>query len=322
MCAFTGDSIICDTISYDEWKKTIDELKNFGILFIVLTGGEPTYYIHFCELYEYIYKSGFYIIIKTNAAYINDQVKKTLLNYPPYKLLITLYGASDDTYEIVTSQRCFTNVLNALDFFYINNFNFQLSVTLLKINFYDLDNFFAIANKYDKKLHINDDIFPNIGSHNNFYDISLSPVERVCLHKNILSKTDDIMSKAIALKKRYTYKAKTFDDNTIIRFVKCYNSLIGFYIHYDGNMSYCPEFISYYVSPKIIGINNAWNDLQKNISNNFPLTARCEKCEYKKYCKANCPARFFISSGSLVIPDNLTCEYAFYNYCYTLMYGE
>ncbi|MEI3218833.1 MAG: radical SAM protein [Lachnoclostridium sp.] len=85
-----------------EWKEWIDlakQCKEEGMLYLLLTGGEPFLYPHFRELYEELHHMGFIISINSNGTMIDEKTVEWLKTMAPGRINITLYGASADTYE-------------------------------------------------------------------------------------------------------------------------------------------------------------------------------------------------------------------------------
>lgn len=85
--------------TYEEWIELAKELREAGVLFLLLTGGEVFLYPHFRELYEALYDMGFVITINTNGTLINEEIVQWLKQRLPKCVSISLYGASDETYE-------------------------------------------------------------------------------------------------------------------------------------------------------------------------------------------------------------------------------
>ena len=68
-----------------------------GMLYLLLTGGEPFLYPDFWNLYEALNRMGFVISINTNGSMIDEAVVERLRERPPMKINLTLYGAKDST---------------------------------------------------------------------------------------------------------------------------------------------------------------------------------------------------------------------------------
>lgn len=74
---------------------------------IRFTGGEIFTRTDFYEIYSYAYKHNFKISLSTNASLINTKIMELLLNKPPHKMSVTLYGMSDDIYKQFTKKMLF-----------------------------------------------------------------------------------------------------------------------------------------------------------------------------------------------------------------------
>ena len=97
--------------TYEEWIELAKELREAGVLFLLLTGGEVFLYPHFRELYEALYDMGFVITINTNGTLINEEIVQWLKQRLPKCVSISLYGASDETYEALCGRKgMFTRV--------------------------------------------------------------------------------------------------------------------------------------------------------------------------------------------------------------------
>lgn len=83
----------------EEWLALGEEAKKHGLLYLLLTGGEPFSRPDFREILSGLHKMGFVISINSNSTMIDEQVVEWLKETPPTRINITLYGASDATYE-------------------------------------------------------------------------------------------------------------------------------------------------------------------------------------------------------------------------------
>lgn len=83
-------------LNLERWKKIADQAENAGMLYLLLTGGEPFLWPDFWELYMYLSKKGFLISINSNGSLIDEGVIEQLKERPPIRINITLYGASND----------------------------------------------------------------------------------------------------------------------------------------------------------------------------------------------------------------------------------
>ena len=61
-------------LSAEEWISIGKSAVDQGMVFLLLTGGEPFLRPDFCEIYEALYKMGLLISINTNGSLIDDSM--------------------------------------------------------------------------------------------------------------------------------------------------------------------------------------------------------------------------------------------------------
>ena len=74
----------------DEWLEVGRQMKDAGVLFLLLTGGEPLLFPDFKRLYLELRKMGFILTINTNGTLINEDWADFFGTYPPRRVNITL----------------------------------------------------------------------------------------------------------------------------------------------------------------------------------------------------------------------------------------
>ena len=82
----------------DEWLEIGRQMKDAGVLFLLLTGGEPFLYPDFKRLYLGLRQMGMILTINTNGTLINEDLAEFFGKYKPRRVNITLYGTDEETY--------------------------------------------------------------------------------------------------------------------------------------------------------------------------------------------------------------------------------
>ena len=82
-----------------EWLELGKTARDRGMLYLLLTGGEPFLRPDFREILSGLHQMGLLITINSNGTLIDENVVEWLKESPPVRINITLYGASDETYE-------------------------------------------------------------------------------------------------------------------------------------------------------------------------------------------------------------------------------
>jgi len=97
------------------WLEILDEITEAGCLYFLITGGEPLVHSDFPKIYRKARQNGMVVTVFTNGTLIDDGILDLFGECPPYKVEITLYGATEATYERITQvpgsyRRCMTAI--------------------------------------------------------------------------------------------------------------------------------------------------------------------------------------------------------------------
>ena len=82
----------------EEWLEIGRQMKDAGVLFLLLTGGEPLLYPDFRELYLGLRRLGMILTINTNGTLVDEEWAAFFGKYKPRRVNITLYGADEKAY--------------------------------------------------------------------------------------------------------------------------------------------------------------------------------------------------------------------------------
>ena len=83
----------------DEWIGLGREMQKAGVLFLLLTGGEPLLFPDFQKLYVELRQMGMILTVNTNGTLLDEGWADFFGRYKPRRINITLYGADDSAYE-------------------------------------------------------------------------------------------------------------------------------------------------------------------------------------------------------------------------------
>lgn len=115
-----------------------DEAVSLGACWCLLTGGEPLLRNDFAEIYLLLKKKGLLISVYTNATLITETQVKLFQQYPPRDIEVSIYGATEETYEAVTripgSYKAF---MRGLDLLIQGKVKVRLKAMLLRSNVHE-----------------------------------------------------------------------------------------------------------------------------------------------------------------------------------------
>lgn len=89
-------------MTFKEICRILDEIVDSGCFWLLFTGGEPLIRPDFLNIYTYAKKKGFIISLFTNGTLITPEIADYLREWPPFLVEISLYGATQTTYEKIT----------------------------------------------------------------------------------------------------------------------------------------------------------------------------------------------------------------------------
>lgn len=141
-------------------EQVLETLRDFGVLFLVLTGGDPFCRPDFKPLYQAAKRCGFFLTIFSNGTLLDDTLMDFLADLPPRRIELTAYGHTEETYEAVTGvPGSYHRFRRAVDGLLQRGILLRLKTMVLRTNAHELENIQAWALglgcdfRYDAIIH-------------------------------------------------------------------------------------------------------------------------------------------------------------------------
>lgn len=315
----------------EEWIDMAKQVFEAGTLELLLTGGEVMLRPDFCEIYEAIAQMGFLLTVYTNATLVTDQIFEVFQKYPPHKIGITMYGASNETYKALCG------VEDGYDRF-VSGFErlrtlpslLDIRTTLVKTNVGDLEKMWEFTERHfgsRDRLHISRFVCKQIrGGICHPEEVRLSPEENFQITNSWLLQLKEEMrqdpAKQIALQSTLVSiltqgqssecKKKIPMDDKQDRLFSCDACQTVYNINWAGRMYACGLMDQYYTEPFKDGFAHAWEILPDKYPKPQSIE-RCNTCKYNSICET-CPANRLAETGSLFGVPEYACREAEYKY--------
>ncbi len=149
-----------EELKLSEIKRILDEITEAGCLWLLLTGGEPLLRKDFPEIYLYAKHKGLILTLYTNGTLITPRLAQFLAEWRPFNIEITLYGASQETYENVTGiPGSYTRCRRGIDLLLRHNLPLGLKTMVMSLNRHELNQMKELASslgvpfRFDPMLH-------------------------------------------------------------------------------------------------------------------------------------------------------------------------
>ena len=283
-------------LTTQQWIYLAQEAKKMGTVCMEITGGEAITRPDFCILYESFAKMGFLLSLRTNGYAIDGKVLEVLTKYKPRSVGITLYGASDETYNTVCGvpdgfSVVTRNILKMREL----GLNPHISMTITKDNQADRSALDKWARENGFVLSVFGGLLTPIRSAQR--SIKHLQIERPDLRCDL----EDSSSPPPKVSNR---------DYYMNPFWMCRGFGVKFCISWDGRMTLCNTLTSVWKDP----FSDSLEKIYKNLYNELRKVQRpeqCKNCPYIDFCFA-CPSKFLSETGRHDNTNDDICRIARY----------
>lgn len=301
----------------EEWLDMAGQLRDAGVLYLTLTGGECTQYPGFVELYGQLSQMGFRISLMSNAGSYTDSIRDVLRRYPPTSVGITLYGGCNETYAAVTGDPSgLDKTVENIRFYQSIGVPVGLNFTMIRQNALDYPKVGKLCQELGLAYTMITDITPNHFNPDFSQALAcrLTPAERACVACHPPEEVAAALENARELEKeleRFQMPAapvKTPPPQAD----SCIGSHSGCAIYWNGEMGTCLSMRGCQnTKPFETGFEAAWAQLKAQQDKTFRRPPVCQTCSMKGDCLHNCAGRRFEGTGSSHEPDPYTCQYTY-----------
>lgn len=143
------------------WLDMAHQARDLGMLYPLLTGGEPLLHPEFREIEAAMVRMGMLVSINTNGSLIDRSMAKWLGEYRPRRINLTLYGASEESYErLCGNGEAFGRVLDAVQYLKEQEIPIKFNTSITPYNIGDLDDLIAFAKQQECLIQVATYMFP------------------------------------------------------------------------------------------------------------------------------------------------------------------
>ncbi len=302
------------------WLETARQMKEAGTLVLSMTGGETLLYPELDEVMDGLSSMGFLISFNTNGTLVDKERVQWFLKYVPTKINISLYGATNETYEKLCGMKDgFDRVDRAITLLQAAGLNVYLNAVIVPENRGELQLMHQYAARHGLVLHVTTYIFPNksrcMGLSVKETDYRLNPEEAVdafCENLSLVNGGADIHSKLAALSAQLAVMEQIMSRKENHGFEECRGGLCDFAVTWKGKLQPCVMFDRAAVELRRedktqIVFLNSWNEMSEKMSH-LQAPKRCKECHRQMICPG-CKAAIYQESGNLNEAPEYLCQY-------------
>ncbi|MCD8230977.1 MAG: radical SAM protein [Clostridiales bacterium] len=291
-------------LTLEQWKRIGDAALDSGLLFLLLTGGEPFLWPDFRELYEYLHRKGVLISVNSNGTLISQDTVNWLTAHPPARINITLYGASDEAYQRLCGvNNVYHRVTANIDRLLAAGIQVKLNASMTPYNVSDIEGIVRFAKERDLLLEMGTYMFPpirrdadSIGTGDRF-----TPEQAAFYnleHKRLTLEPEQYRNYLEQAAKGIV-PAPGLDESCIDPVdgtVKCAAGRGSFWITWDGHMLPCGMVPEPKADVVQLGFSQAWRQTVQQ-TEQVRLSGVCQSCPNKNVCHS-CMAMAIAETGT------------------------
>lgn len=290
-------------LTYEEHCRIVDEITEAGCFWLLYTGGEIFARRDFLDIYSYARSKGLLITLFTNGTLITEKIADRLVAERPFRIEITLYGRTKETYERLTGiPGSYEKCLRGIELLRERGLPLMLKTVALTINkheIWDMRRFvedeLGLEFKFDAMMS------PRIDCSQSPLAVRLQPEEIVEL--DLLEPARVTEWKRIA-----TQLAPPPEPNGEV--YNCGGGIDAFAIDPEGRMSIC--VLSHVDTYDLRGgsFRDGWESfLNKVRHKKATRLSKCSACGIKSMC-GMCPANGELENGDAESPVDFLCRTA------------
>ena len=295
----------------DEWLEIGRQMKDAGVLFLLLTGGEPFLYPDFRRLYLELRKMGMIITINTNGTLIDEDLAAFLGKYKPRRVNITLYGTDEETYaNLCHYPGGYEKTLRGIRLLREQGVDVKVGGSLARANQDDLDKLLNIGEELDIPVRVDTYMMPATRERDLPYNMQsrLNPEEAARARIHALKR-----EMGPELCPQYVRRSVERADHPEPAEAKpghmsCMAGQCSFTINWQGEMRPCVILTEPAISVFEVGFEAAWKYIVEE-THKILLNEKCSTCHMRHLCRT-CAASALLETGSYDgVPDYM-CRYA------------
>lgn len=297
-----------------EWLELGQTARDSGLLYLLLTGGEPFLRPDFKEIFQGLHRMGLILSINSNGTLIDEDTVVWLKETPPTRVNITLYGASNETYaRLCGNPQGYDQAVRGIRMLRKAGISVRINCSLTPYNAADLEGIYAFANQEGLLVQATGYMFPPLRRDESMVGTNerFTPQEAAYQSARIACMMNGEDWYLERMKHELPPIPGESDDCPDVgaegEGIRCRAGKCSFWVTWNGGFMPCGMLPSN-DAPNVfdIGFEEAWNQT-KACAAAIRLPAKCASCAARDNCKA-CAAMVFTETGNYHTVPEYRCE--------------
>ena len=299
-------------LTAQQWLDIAKAARDRGMVFALLTGGEPLVRKDFFEIFEGMQKMGLLVSVNSNGSMLRGEILERFLENPPARFNISLYGGCNETYQNMCGLAVYDQVKENIRRLRQAGVDVSLNLSITPYNKDDLAQIYADAVELDVNVRASSYMYPAVRVNGEQYGcgnrLSCRESAEYSVAWDLLRFTEeDFANRAINMA-----KLKNPDQDGCPmeegEGVRCRAGSTAFWVTWEGKMLPCGMMTTPAAYPLEVGFDAAWDQI-RSATEKIRTPAKCVNCDYKEICGA-CAAVYYTETGRFDGVPQYACDRA------------
>lgn len=296
-----------EAMSAEDWIELGRTARDAGMVFLLLTGGEPFLRKDFKEIYSALIEMGLLISINTNASLIDDDMFTFLIKHPPLRMNVSLYACSDAVYEELCGKPACAVVKHNIRRLHEAGIGIKINASITPHNASEIEDIYAFGRGVGVPVQATTYMFPPVRINGDQYGCSPARFTAEETAKYMLKCREQYMSP----EQLRNSSGMPMDEDMDCaaeegEHMRCRAGRTAFWVTWDGRMLPCGMFPDAGYRIKDMGFDAAWTAVKAYIQT-IRMPKECTNCSRKERCSA-CAASVIAETGNASIRPEYICR--------------
>jgi radical SAM protein with 4Fe4S-binding SPASM domain len=281
------------------WLSILDQATDAGCLHLLITGGEVLLRTDFARVYAHAIRRGLLTTVFSNGTLVDDRVVALFAELPPQLVEISLYGASEEVYERVTTwpgsyKRC----LHGIDALVAAGIPLGLKAMILADNKHEIPRMREMARERGLDFRVDPNVLPRFSGDQAPLGQRVPACEAVALE----------VQDPVLVERSVRYYEQRRDLPSEPRLFSCMAGVTGFHVDPHGTLLPCqvPSNVSYDL--RTGSFLEGWEgEIARFHEQGIAPGYECHECSAREICGL-CPAQFALETGSPYRKSDYNCS--------------
>ena len=299
-------------LTAQQWLDIAKAAKDRGMVFALLTGGEPLVRKDFFEIYDGMRKMGILISINSNGSMLKGTILERFLEAPPLRFNISLYGGSNDTYRNMCGLPVYDQVKENIRKLRQAGVDVSLNLSITPYNKDDLKRIYEDAVELDVNVKASSYMYPSVRVNGEQYGcgnrLSCAESAKYSVAWDLLRFPEEVFEQRAQKMAQFQPLESDGCPVEVGEGVRCRAGSTSFWMTWDGRMLPCGMMTRPVAKPLEMGFDAAWEHIRTE-TRKIRTPTKCVSCDYKEICGA-CAAVYFTETGKFDEVPEYVCRRA------------